>query len=80
MSVSAARNVGVFVATTKIVLLIKCTCINKIGLKKSQKRVPLFKDLLQNGIYTCGTQRRDRKYLPVDMKIISKNGHANRGD
>ena len=37
MSVSAARNVGVFVATTKIVLLIKCTCINKIGLKKVKK-------------------------------------------
>ena len=42
--------------------------------------VPLFKDLLQNGIYACGTLRRDRKYLPVDMKIISKNGLANRGD
>ena len=42
--------------------------------------VPLFLQLLDDDIYACGTLRKDRKYLPEDLKQVSKKGLPNRGD
>ena len=42
--------------------------------------VPLFLQLLDDRIYACGTIRRDRKFLPVDLKQVSKKGLRSRGE
>ena len=42
--------------------------------------VPLFQDLLNEQTYACGTLRRDRKYLPDDLKALAKHGFRTRGD
>ena len=42
--------------------------------------IPVFLEHLDEHTYACGTLRRDRKYLPNDMKTIAKNGLSTRGD
>lgn len=42
--------------------------------------VPLFEDLLKDGIYACGTFNPQRRYFPSDLKPFVKRGLGNRGD
>jgi hypothetical protein len=41
--------------------------------------IPLFSDLLMEGIYACGTIRANRKGVPSDLKLYVKNGFPERG-
>ena len=42
--------------------------------------VPLFEDLLKDGIYACWTFNPQRRYFPSDLKPFVKRGLGNRGD
>ena len=42
--------------------------------------VPLFEDLLKEGIYACGTLNPQRKHFPLDLKPFVNRGLQNRGD
>ncbi len=42
--------------------------------------IPLFHQLLDDGIYACGTLRSNRKFFPEDLKPLVKRGLPKRGD
>ena len=41
---------------------------------------PLFKDLLLDKIYACGTYNHTRKCYPKDLKPVAKAGLKQRGE
>ena len=42
--------------------------------------IDLFSELLDNGIYACGTLRANRLHFPNELKPLTKKGLKKRGD